>query len=453
MGSPLKRLDTRAPDFERSFERLERRRGHERAAIEERVQEIIEDVRRRGDDAVVEAVERYDGVRIGVDDLVWGPDQIEKGASGLDTETREAFTVAADRIRDFHSRRVPESWIERGDRQRLGQLVRPLASVAIYAPGAKAPLASTVLMLAMPAKVAGVPELTMATSGIETHPAMLEAARLSGVARLLRAGGAHAVAALAYGTERVPRVDKIVGPGSVWVQTAKRLVFGEVAIDSEAGPSEVLVIAEADANPVYVAADLLAQAEHEELASVVLISPSEALLAAVDAELELQIPEQPRAEIIRTSLADRSAAVRCRDLDEAFELGNRYAAEHLQLYVADADRWLERVENAGAVFIGPYSPVPLGDYVAGPSHVLPTGGTARFFSPVGVEDFVKRMSLVEFTAEGLRDVGPVAIRLAELEGLFAHAQAVRLRMEPGEVRRNHDTQRDEVPRSKDEDGE
>jgi histidinol dehydrogenase len=368
-------------------------------------------------------------VRIGKDELVWGPEQIEKGASRLEPRAREAFVAAAERIRDFHARRVPESWSERNDRERLGQLVRPLGSVAIYAPAAKAPLASTVLMLAIPALVAGVPDLTMATSGIDTHPAMLEAARISGVSRLLRAGGAHAVAALAYGTERVARVDKIVGPGSVWVQTAKRLVFGEVAIDSEAGPSEVLVIAEADADPAYVAADLLAQAEHEELASVVLVSPSESLIEAVDAELERQIPAQPRAEIIRTSLAGHSAAVRCRDLDEAFELSNRYAPEHLQLYVADADRWLDRVENAGAIFLGPYSPVPLGDYVAGPSHVLPTGGTARFFSPVGVEDFVKRMSLVEFSAEGLRAVGPDAILLAELEGLFAHAQAVRLRME------------------------
>ena len=429
MGSPLRRLDTTASDFEAAFERLERRRRHEQAAVEERVLEIIEDVRLRGDDAVVEAVERYDGVRIGVDELVWGPEQIEKGASGLEPSAREAFAAAAERIRDFHARRVPESWSERNDRERLGQLVRPLGSVAIYAPAAKAPLASTVLMLAIPARVAGVPDLTMATSGIDTHPAMLEAARLSGVSRLLRAGGAQAVAALAYGTERVARVDKIVGPGSVWVQTAKRLVFGEVAIDSEAGPSEVLVIAEADADPVYVAADLLAQAEHEELASVVLLSPSESLLTAVDAELERQIPTQPRAEIIRSSLAGHSAAVRCRDLDEAFELSNRYAAEHLQLYLADADRCLDRVENAGAIFLGPYSPVPLGDYVAGPSHVLPTGGTARFFSPIGVEDFVKRMSLVEFSAEGLRAVGPDAILLAELEGLFAHAQAVRLRLE------------------------
>lgn len=429
MGSPLRRLDTRASDFEVAFERLECRRRQGKAAVEERVLEIIDDVRLRGDDAVVEAVERYDGVRIGKDELVWGPEQIEKGASRLEPRAREAFVAAAERIRDFHARRVPESWSERNDRERLGQLVRPLGSVAIYAPAAKAPLASTVLMLAIPALVAGVPDLTMATSGIDTHPAMLEAARLSGVSRLLRAGGAHAVAALAYGTERVARVDKIVGPGSLWVQTAKRLVFGEVAIDSEAGPSEVLVIAEADADPAYVAADLLAQAEHEELASVVLVSPSESLIEAVDAELERQIPAQPRAEIIRTSLAGHSAAVRCRDLDEAFELSNRYAAEHLQLYVADADRWLDRVENAGAIFLGPYSPVPLGDYVAGPSHVLPTGGTARFFSPVGVEDFVKRMSLVEFSAEGLRAVGPDAILLAELEGLFAHAQAVRLRME------------------------
>ena len=429
MATPLIRLETTSADFEAAFGRLERRRSDERAAVEERVSEIIEDVRRRGDAAVVEAVERYDGVQIRAEELVWGPEQIEEGASELEAGAREAFSRAAQRIRDFHTRRVPESWVERDGGQRLGRLVRPLASVAIYAPAAKAPLASTVLMLGIPASVAGVPELVMATSGIEPHPAMLEAARLSGVSRLVRAGGAHGIAALAYGTESVARVHKIVGPGSIWVQTAKRLVFGEVAIDSEAGPSEVLIVAEAGANPVYLAADLLAQAEHEELASVLLVTPSDALLGQVLAELERQLPAQPRAEIIRTSLADRSAAVLCRDLDEAFALANRYAPEHLQLYIDDADRWLDRVEHAGAIFIGPYSPVPLGDYVAGPSHVLPTGGTARFFSAVGVEDFVKRTSLVEFTREGLRAVGADAITMAELEGLFAHAQAVRLRME------------------------
>jgi histidinol dehydrogenase len=432
MATPLRRLDASDAGFAAEFERLERRRVHEKAAVELRVSEIIEDVRQRGDDAVVEAVERYDGVRIEPDDLVWGPEKIEKGAAGLEVEAREAFVRAAERIRRFHAERVPESWMTERDGERLGQRVRPLSSVAIYAPAAKAPLASTVLMLAMPASVAGVPDLVMATSGIVTHPAMLEAARLSGVQRLLRAGGAQAVAALAYGTERVARVDKIVGPGSVWVQTAKRLVFGEVAIDSEAGPSEVLIIAEESASPAFLAADLLAQAEHEELASVVLVTPSAALLDEVEAELARRIPDQPRADIIRTSLGDRSAAIRVRDLDEACDLANRYAAEHVQLYVEDSARWLDRIEHAGAVFLGPYSPVPLGDYVAGPSHVLPTGGTARFFSVVGVEDFVKRTSVIEFSREGLRRVADDAIRLAELEGLYAHAAAVRLRTEGDE---------------------
>ena len=427
MATPLRRLDVGDDGFGAEFERLERRRAQEKAGVEERVSEIIEDVRRRGDAAVVEAVERYDGVRIEPDELVWGPEEIEKGAAGLEVEARDALARAAERIRRFHAERVPESWTVERDGERLGQRVLPLGSVAIYAPAAKAPLASTVLMLAVPAAVAGVRDLAMATSGIVPHPAMLEAARLAGVERLLRAGGAQAVAALAYGTERVARVDKIVGPGSVWVQTAKRLVFGEVAIDSEAGPSEVLIIAERGAPPAFVAADLLAQAEHDELASVVLLTPSAELLDEVDAELARQIPAQPRAGIIRSSLADRSAAIRVRDLDEACELANRYAAEHVQLYVGDSARWLDRIEHAGAVFVGPYSPVPLGDYVAGPSHVLPTGGTARFFSPVGVEDFLKRTSVIEFSRDGLRRVAGDVIRLAELEGLFAHAAAVRLR--------------------------
>ena len=427
MATPLRRLDARDAGFGAEFERLERRRVQEKAAVELRVSEIIEDVRQRGDDAVVEAVERYDGVRIEADDLVWSAEQIEKGAAGLEAAARDAFARAAERIRSFHAERVPASWTTGREGESLGQRVGPLASVAIYAPAAKAPLASTVLMLAMPAAVAGVRDLVMATSGIVAHPAMLEAARLSGVERLLRAGGAQAVAALAYGTERVARVDKIVGPGSVWVQTAKRLVFGEVAIDSEAGPSEVLIIAEQGAPPAFVAADLLAQAEHEELASVVLMTPSAALLDEVDAELARQIPGQPRAEIIRASLGDRSAAILVRDLDEACELANRYAGEHVQLYVEDSARWLDRIEHAGAIFIGAYSPVPLGDYLAGPSHVLPTGGTARFFSPVGVEDFLKRTSVIEFSRDGLRRVADDAIRLAELEGLFAHAAAVRLR--------------------------
>jgi histidinol dehydrogenase len=282
-------------------------------------------------------------------------------------------------------------------------------------------------MLAIPASVAGVSEIVMAVSGSAIHPAIFAAAELAGVCCIVRLGGAQAVAALAYGTATVPRVDKIVGPGSSYTQTAKRQVFGDVAIDAEAGPSEVLIVAEADAPPDYLAADLLAQAEHD-MASVVLVTPSEELARATLGELERQIPDLPHQEVMRQSLGERSAAIVTRDLDEAFELSNRYAPEHLQLYLSEPDPWLERVRNAGAVFLGPYSPVPLGDYVAGPSHVLPTGGTARFFSVLGVEDFVKRMSVVEISAEGIERIGPAAIRLAELEGLGAHAQAVRLRL-------------------------
>ena len=379
-GELMRVLDSRDADFEQSFARLEKRRDSGRSQVEDAVAAIIEDVRLRGDRALVEAVERYDGASIPIAELIWGPEEIEKGASRLAPEDRSALANAAERIRSYHAERVPESWDLTREGERLGQLVRPLERVAIYAPAAKAPLASTVLMLAIPAQVAKVSDITLASSGADPHPAILESARLSGVARLLRAGGAHAVAALAYGTERVPRSDKIVGPGSVWVQTAKRLVFGEVAIDSEAGPSEVLIIAEPGSRTDFLAADLLAQAEHEELSSVVLVSTSEALVRETLGELRRQLPEQPREEIIRTSLGDRSAAIIVRDADEAIDIANRYAGEHVQLFVDEPADWLDRIRHAGAIFVGPYSPVPLGDYVAGPSHVLPTGGTARFFS-------------------------------------------------------------------------
>jgi histidinol dehydrogenase len=314
----------------------------------------------------------------------------------------------------------------------LGQLVRPLARVGLYVPGFTAPLASSVLMLGIPAAVAGVRELVMVCPGLELHPAVLEAARLAGVTQLLRVGGAQAIAALAYGTQTLRRVDKIVGPGNAYVQAAKRQVFGEVAIDAEAGPSEVLIVADASAPATLVAADLLAQAEHDEMASVVLATPSESLVRTTLDELAKQIAQLPREAVARRALSQRSALVVTRDLEQAMELANRYAAEHLQLMVEDPARWLDRVENAGAVFLGTHSPVPLGDYVAGPSHVLPTGGTARFFSVVGVEDFLKRMSVIGFSEQALQRLGAVAARLAELEGLDAHARAVRRRLEgPG----------------------
>ncbi len=431
MAKLLKLLDTRSPGFGAAFAALEQRRLQQKDEVDQVVREIIDAVRARGDDALVEYAESLDGLKLALDELVLGRAEIEKGAASLSEADRAALETAAERIRRFHQRSVPRSWIQDGESERLGQLVRPLARVGIYVPAAQVPLASTVLMLAVPASVAGVSELVMAVSGREVHPAIFAAAELAGVSRLVRAGGAQAVAALAFGTERVPRVEKIVGPGQSYTQAAKRMVFGEVAIDAEAGPSEVLIIAEAGAPASYLAADLLAQAEHER-ASVVLATPSEELARATLAELERQFPSLPHPEVMRQSLAERSAAIVTRDLDEAFELANRFAPEHLELFVDQPDRWLDRVTNAGAVFLGPYSPVPLGDYVAGPSHVLPTGGTARFFSVVGVEDFQKRMSVVEISRAGIREIGPVAVRLAELEGLGAHAEAVRLRLAGGE---------------------
>ncbi|MEE8313758.1 MAG: histidinol dehydrogenase [Myxococcota bacterium] len=433
---PVRELDTRASEFEAEFAVLENRRRTERAELEESVAAIVTDVRRQGDAAVLTAIERFDGYRLEASELVLSREEIDAGVAALDAEDAAALDLAAERVRTFHSYRVTESWSEREGGDRLGQLVRPLRRVAMYAPGGNAPLASTVLMLGIPASVAGVPDLVLSSPGRSLAPAMLAAARLAGVGRLYRMGGAQAVAALAYGTETVERVDKIVGPGNAYVQEAKRQVFGEVAIDSEAGPSEVFIVAEPDSSPVLLAADLLAQAEHDAISGSVLATPSEALAAATLAELSSQLSDLPTAEIARKALEWGGAVIVTRDLEEALELANRYAPEHLQLFARDPDRWLDRVENAGAIFLGPYSPVSLGDYVAGPSHVLPTAGTARFFSVLGVEDFQKRTSLIEFSERGFQRLAPAAARLARLEGLFAHSRALEARkpegVDPGE---------------------
>ncbi len=419
---------TRDADFEARFQRLEARREVRAHEIDEVVSGILEDVRRRGDDALLDAVQRFDGYRLTPEQIQLSAEEIQRGPSELASEDRAALELAAARIRSFHLQQLPAGWDRDRDGERLGLRVRPLARVGLYVPGFQAPLASTVLMLGLPASVAGVAELVMVSPGRDLHPAILHAARLAGVRRVLRIGGAQAVAALAYGTQTVPRVDKIVGPGNVYVQAAKRQVFGEVAIDAEAGPSEVLIVADETAPSALLAADLLAQAEHDEAASVVLVTPSETLARATLEELSAQLPQLVREEVARHALGRLSAVIVSRDLDQALDLANRYAAEHLQLMVAEPERWLERVENAGAVFLGPYSPVPLGDYVAGPSHVLPTGGTARFFSVVGVEDFIKRMSVIGFSQQALERVGGIAIRLARLEGLDAHARALALRL-------------------------
>jgi histidinol dehydrogenase len=427
-------LDARASDFEKRFARLEGRRSFEREDLQEKVGAIVADVRRRGDAAVLDAIERFDGYRLEASDLRVGPAEIDAGAGRLAPEDAAALALAAERVREFHELRVPRSWDEAKVGQRLGQLVRPLDAVGLYVPGGTAPLASTTLMLGIPAAVAGVTRRAMTSPGRELHPAVLAAAKLAGVTALYRVGGAQAIAALAFGTRSIPAVDKIVGPGNAYVQEAKRQVFGQVAIDAEAGPSEVLIIADAAANAEYVAADLLAQAEHDERSSVVLVTPSEAFAVAVAAALERQIASLPRARIARKSLREHSALIVTADLAQACELANRYAAEHLELCVADPEPWLEKITAAGAVFVGALSPVPIGDYAAGPSHVLPTGGTARFFSVVGVEDFQRRISRIEIADPLFEKLALAGARLARLEGLEAHARALEIRLAPARRR-------------------
>ena len=325
---------------------------------------------------------------------------------------------------------MPASWDEAKQGQRLGQLVRPIEAVGMYVPNGVAPLASTTLMLGIPACIAGVTRRQMACPGLDLPPAVLHAAKLAGVTAIYRVGGPPAIAAFAFGTESIPAVDKIVGPGSAYTQEAKRQVFGQVAIDAEAGPSEVFIVADDAANAEYVAADLLAQAEHDERASVVLATPSDALARAVEAALARQLKSLPRAKIARVSLREHSALVVTRDLAQACELANRYGAEHLELLVADPERWLAEIRVAGAVFVGPLSPVPIGDYAAGPSHVLPTGGTARFFSVVGVEDFQRRISRIEIADPVFEPLALAGSRLARLEGLEGHARALEIRLAP-----------------------
>jgi histidinol dehydrogenase len=427
-------LDARAADFERRFERLERRRAHDRENLQEQVAAIVSDVRLRGDAAVLDAIQRFDGYRLEATQLRVTAQEIEAGAARLAPDDAAALALAAERIRQFHELRVPRSWDEAKVGQRLGQLIRPLDSVGLYVPGGTAPLASTTLMLGVPAAVAGVRERAMTSPGRELHPAVLAAAKLAGVTSLHRVGGAQAIAALAFGTQSIPAVDKIVGPGNAYVQEAKRQVFGQVAIDAEAGPSEVFIVADDAANVEYLAADLLAQAEHDERASVVLATPSESLARAVAGALARQISSLPRARIARAALRDHSALIVTADLEQACELANRYAAEHLELCTADPERWLDRITAAGAVFVGELSPVPIGDYTAGPSHVLPTGGTARFFSVVGVEDFQRRISRIEIGDPIFEQLALAGSRLARLEGLEAHARALEIRLAPARRR-------------------
>jgi len=397
--------------------------------VEKTVRVVLDAVRREGDAAVLRYTRRFDQVRLTAGRLRVRPEQIKEAYAQVTPSAVDALRFAADRIRSFHERQTVKSWSYEKDRITLGQLVRPLERVGIYVPGGKAAYPSSVLMNALPAKVAGVSEIVMCTPTPrgELNPHILVAADLAGVNEIYTIGGAQAVGAMAYGTQTIGRVDKIVGPGNIYVATAKRIVFGRVDIDMIAGPSEIVVIADDTAEPRFVAADLLSQAEHDELAISILITPSEPLIQKVRTQMKEQIGRLPRKKIIAESLRRSGKIFLVRDLDQAVAMANAVAPEHLELAVDRPDQLLPMVKNAGAVFLGHYTTESLGDYVAGPNHVLPTGGTARFSSPLSVDDFIKKTSLLSFSREGLSRVKDAVTRIAEMEGLQAHAHAVEVR--------------------------
>ncbi len=399
--------------------------------IEATVRAILEDVRQRGDAALFDYTAKFDGVRLEAATVRVAEAEIQAALGSLDPAVSEALSLAAERIEAFHRRQRRESWFYHEDGVGLlGQLVRPLSRVGLYVPGGSAAYPSTVLMNAIPARMAGVEELVVCTPVGQDGaipPAVLAAASLAGIHEIYRVGGAQAVAALAFGTESIRPVDKIVGPGNIYVATAKRLVFGVVGIDLVAGPSEVLVVADGTVPASWVAADLLAQAEHDPLASAVCVTPSGELAEAVRSEVTKQLATLPRASLAGRALDAFGAVIIVEDLAAAVALANTFAPEHLELLVADPWNLLPRVKNAGAVFLGAYTPEVAGDYLAGPNHVLPTGGTARFSSPLSVEDFQKRCSLLSLDPEALRRWREPITRLARLEGLEAHARSLTIR--------------------------
>lgn len=399
------------------------------AGIEATVRSVLDAVRRQGDLAVLRFTRKFDQVRLTADRLRIRPERVKEAHRQVSPAAVEALRFAANRIRSFHERQKINSWRYEEQQIILGQLVRPLDRVGIYVPGGKAAYPSSVLMNAVPAKVAGVPEVVMCTPTPqgEMNPHLLVAADLAGVDEIYTVGGAQAIGAMAYGTKTIARVDKIVGPGNIYVATAKRLVFGMVDIDMIAGPSEIVVIADDTADPRFVAADLLSQAEHDEQAISILITPSDSLIRKVRSRMKEQLERLPRKKIIAQSLRRAGKIFRVRDLNQAITMANAIAPEHLELAVDDPDRLLPRVKHAGAIFLGHFTTESLGDYVAGPNHVLPTGGTARFSSPLSVDDFVKKTSLLAFSREGLETVKDAAIRIAEMEGLQAHARSVEVR--------------------------
>ena len=429
------RLSTRDASFEADFNARLHWSAEADAAIEERVAAILADVQQRGDAAVLDYTQRFDGLTAAsVQALELTQAELKAAFDGLPAAQRTALQAAAARVRSYHEAQKKasgESWSYRDeDGTLLGQKVTPLDRVGIYVPGGKAAYPSSVLMNAIPAQVAGVGEIIMVvpTPRGEKNPLVLAAAYVAGVSRAFTIGGAQAVAALAYGTATVPAVDKITGPGNAYVAAAKRRVFGTVGIDMIAGPSEILVLADGSTPADWVAMDLFSQAEHDELAQSILLSPDAAYIDAVQAAIDRLLPAMPRAAIIAKSLTDRGALIHTRSMEEACALSNRIAPEHLEVSSREPGRWEPLLKHAGAIFLGAYTSESLGDYCAGPNHVLPTSGTARFSSPLGVYDFQKRSSLIEVSEAGAQVLGPVAAELAYGEGLQAHARAAEFRL-------------------------
>ncbi|WP_226645667.1 histidinol dehydrogenase [Microbulbifer variabilis] len=431
-GNVIRRLNASDTDFDGHLEQLLAWETVANEQVEATVAKILQQVRTHGDAAVIEYTNHFDRRNlIRAEDFLVSPQVLHEALARIDAEEREALEISARRVREYHEHQKQESWrYTEEDGTVLGQQITPMERVGIYVPGGKASYPSSVLMNAIPAKVAGVDSVTMVVPAPEGEISdlVLAAAAIAGVDRVLTIGGAQAVAALAYGTETIASVDKIVGPGNIYVASAKRAVFGHVAIDMIAGPSEILVICDGATDPDWIAMDLLSQAEHDEQAQSILLCPDAEFLDAVESSLQRQLAELPRASIAAKSLLDRGALILVDSLEQALKISNRIAPEHLEVSVADPEPLLPKIRHAGAIFLGRYTAEALGDYCAGPNHVLPTSGTARFSSPLGVYDFQKRSSIIFCSPQGADQLGRVAATLARGEGLEAHARSAAFRI-------------------------
>jgi histidinol dehydrogenase len=421
-------VNTSEPAFKSLMARILQRRGSREGKVEKRVAEILRAVQKTGDRAVVRYTELFDRVRLTRSTMEVKPSEIERAMKNVPAKDLLTLRLAARRIAAFHRRQKQKSWRYRDPvGMLLGQRITPLERVGVYVPGGKASYPSTVLMNAIPAKVAGVKEVIMTSPIGKDGAIILAAAKIAGVDRIFRVGGAQAIAAMAFGTGTIPKVDKIVGPGNIFVATAKRLVFGDVNIDSIAGPSEILLVVDDSADPEYIAADMLSQAEHDELAAALCVTTSMSAALKIQRAIEEQLRGTKRQAITFKSLEKYGAIIVVRGMAEALQLANTIAPEHVELIARQPEKWARGIRNAGAIFLGPYSTPPLGDYLAGPNHVLPTGGSARFFSPLGTYDFLKRTTIIHAKKKALRALAPKITQLARLEGLDDHARAVEAR--------------------------